>query len=60
MDRAFILTILWNHRPEIMFKAFKIAGYGKDEVENRFGGMVNAFQYGAPPTLAVRPVWIAS
>ena len=38
-----------NHRPEIMFKAFEIAGYGKEEVENRFGGMVNAFQYGAPP-----------
>ncbi|OIQ35678.1 MAG: aspartate--tRNA ligase [Roseobacter sp. MedPE-SWchi] len=38
-----------NHRPEIMFKAFEIAGYGKDEVEKRFGGMVNAFQYGAPP-----------
>jgi len=38
-----------NHRPEIMFKAFELAGYGKDEVEKRFGGMVNAFQYGAPP-----------
>ena len=38
-----------NHRPEIMFKAFEIAGYGRDEVEKRFGGMVNAFQYGAPP-----------
>jgi len=38
-----------NHRPEIMFKAFEIAGYGRDEVEKRFGGMVNAFKYGAPP-----------
>ena len=38
-----------NHQPEIMFKAFEIAGYGKEEVEKRFGGMVNAFQYGAPP-----------
>tara|TARA_B100001167_G_scaffold190387_1_gene157007 strand:+ start:191 stop:1975 length:1785 start_codon:yes stop_codon:yes gene_type:complete len=38
-----------NHKPEIMFKAFEIAGYGHDEVEKRFGGMVNAFQYGAPP-----------
>ena len=38
-----------NHRPEIMFKAFEIAGYDKNEVKNRFGGMVNAFQYGAPP-----------
>jgi len=38
-----------NHRPEIMFKAFEIAGYGEDEVNKRFGGMVNAFQYGAPP-----------
>ncbi|MEM6373584.1 MAG: aspartate--tRNA ligase [Pseudomonadota bacterium] len=38
-----------NHRPEIMFKAFDIAGYDADEVRNRFGGMVNAFQYGAPP-----------
>jgi len=38
-----------NHRPEIMFKAFEIAGYGEDEVKKRFGGMVNAFRYGAPP-----------
>jgi len=38
-----------NHRPEIMFKAFELAGYDESEVRNRFGGMVNAFQYGAPP-----------
>ncbi|MEM6409772.1 MAG: amino acid--tRNA ligase-related protein, partial [Pseudomonadota bacterium] len=38
-----------NHRPEIMFKAFELAGYGEDEVRARFGGMVNAFKFGAPP-----------
>jgi aspartyl-tRNA synthetase len=38
-----------NHTPDIMFKAFELAGYGADEVRKRFGGMVNAFQYGAPP-----------
>lgn len=38
-----------NHKPEIMFKAFEIAGYDESEVRKRFGGMVNAFQYGAPP-----------
>ena len=38
-----------NHKPEIMFKAFELAGYGEEEVRKRFGGMVNAFQYGAPP-----------
>ena len=38
-----------NHQPELMFKAFEIAGYNADEVRRRFGGMVNAFQYGAPP-----------
>jgi aspartyl-tRNA synthetase len=32
-----------------MFKAFELAGYGEDEVRKRFGGMVNAFRYGAPP-----------
>ncbi|MEK9705236.1 MAG: aspartate--tRNA ligase [Paracoccaceae bacterium] len=37
-----------NHKPEIMFKAFEIAGYDESEVRKRFGGMVNAFQYGAP------------
>ncbi|WP_299813040.1 aspartate--tRNA ligase [uncultured Jannaschia sp.] len=38
-----------NHKPEIMFKAFGLAGYDEDEVCRRFGGMVRAFQYGAPP-----------
>ncbi|MCW3782805.1 aspartate--tRNA ligase [Defluviimonas salinarum] len=38
-----------NHRPEIMFRAFALAGYPKEEVENRFGGMVKAFKFGAPP-----------
>ncbi|MEQ5774769.1 aspartate--tRNA ligase [Thalassospira sp. NFXS8] len=38
-----------NHRPDIMYKAFEIAGYGKDVVEDRFGGMLNAFKFGAPP-----------
>jgi len=38
-----------NHRPDIMFKAFEIAGYPASEVEKRFGGMVNAFRFGAPP-----------
>ncbi|MEM9900900.1 MAG: aspartate--tRNA ligase [Pseudomonadota bacterium] len=38
-----------NHKPEIMFKAFELAGYPAEEVTNRFGGMVNAFRYGAPP-----------
>ena len=38
-----------NHTPEIMFKAFEIAGYPASEVEKRFGGMVKAFKYGAPP-----------
>ena len=38
-----------NHRPDIMIKAFEIAGYTRDDVEARFGGMLNAFRYGAPP-----------
>ena len=38
-----------NHRPDIMVRAFAIAGYPAEEVEARFGGMLNAFRYGAPP-----------
>ena len=38
-----------NHRPDIMIRAFEIAGYKPEEVEARFGGMLNAFRYGAPP-----------
>jgi aspartyl-tRNA synthetase len=38
-----------NHKPEIMLKAFEIAGYSRNEVEARFSGMLNAFRYGAPP-----------
>src|SRR5438045_7106036 len=38
-----------NHRPDIMVKAFAIAGYSAAEVEERFGGMLKAFRYGAPP-----------
>jgi aspartyl-tRNA synthetase len=38
-----------NHLPEVMYKAFEIVGYNKDEVENRFGGLLNAFKFGAPP-----------
>jgi aspartyl-tRNA synthetase len=38
-----------NHRPDIMMRAFGIAGYQPEEVEARFGGMLNAFRYGAPP-----------
>jgi aspartyl-tRNA synthetase len=38
-----------NHDPEIMYKAFEIAGYAKEEVDARFGAMIRAFEYGAPP-----------
>ena len=38
-----------NHKPEIMYKAFEIAGHGPDVVDEKFGGMINAFKYGAPP-----------
>ncbi len=38
-----------NHRPDIMEKAFALAGYSKDVLEAKFGGMLNAFRYGAPP-----------
>ncbi|MDY0874078.1 aspartate--tRNA ligase [Dongia rigui] len=38
-----------NHRPDIMYKAFEIAGYANSVVEEKFGGMLNAFKFGAPP-----------
>jgi aspartyl-tRNA synthetase len=38
-----------NHLPEIMYKAFAIAGYRREDVESRFGGMLAAFKFGAPP-----------
>lgn len=38
-----------NHEPEIMYKAFEIAGYTHEEVDKRFGGMISAFKFGAPP-----------
>jgi aspartyl-tRNA synthetase len=38
-----------NHKPEIMYKAFEIAGYAREQVDRDFAGMINAFKYGAPP-----------
>jgi aspartyl-tRNA synthetase len=38
-----------NHIPEVMYKAFAIAGYSKEDLENRFGGMLSALKLGAPP-----------
>ena len=38
-----------NHLPEVMYRAFEIAGYTQADVEERFGGLLNAFKYGAPP-----------
>ena len=49
-----------NHRPDIMYKAFAIAGYSAAEVETRFAGMLNAFKYGAPPHGGWRPASTAS
>lgn len=44
-----------NHRPELMYKAFEIAGYNREEVDSRFSGMINAFRYGAPPHGGLAP-----
>jgi aspartyl-tRNA synthetase len=44
-----------NHRPDIMLKAFEIAGYPAHEVEEQFSGMLNAFRYGAPPHGGLAP-----
>jgi aspartyl-tRNA synthetase len=44
-----------NHRPEIMLKAFELAGKGPEVVEDKFGGMLNAFRFGAPPHGGIAP-----
>jgi aspartyl-tRNA synthetase len=44
-----------NHRADVMLKAFEIAGYSQQVVEDQFGGMLNAFRYGAPPHGGLAP-----
>jgi aspartyl-tRNA synthetase len=44
-----------NHSPEIMVKAFEIAGYDEETVKTKFGAMYNAFRYGAPPHAGAAP-----
>ncbi|MCQ4042961.1 aspartate--tRNA ligase [Streptantibioticus rubrisoli] len=44
-----------NHEPDIMYKAFEIAGYSREAVEHEFGGMLRAFHYGAPPHGGIAP-----
>ena len=44
-----------NHQPDIMYKAFEIAGYSNDVVDDRFSGMINAFKFGAPPHGGIAP-----
>ncbi len=44
-----------NHRPDVMYKAFSIAGYSKEEVDAKFGHMIRAFSYGAPPHGGIAP-----
>jgi aspartyl-tRNA synthetase len=44
-----------NHKPEIMYRAFEIAGYSKEQVDQKFGGMIKAFKFGAPPHAGIAP-----
>ena len=44
-----------NHQPELMYKAFEIVGYSQEQVDQRFGGMIRAFKYGAPPHGGIAP-----
>ncbi|MDO5575645.1 MAG: aspartate--tRNA ligase, partial [Fibrobacter sp.] len=44
-----------NHQPSVMYKAFEIAGYTKEEVDAKFSGMINAFKFGAPPHGGIAP-----
>ncbi len=44
-----------NHKPDLMYKAFEIAGYSKEDVDKEFGGMIRAFKFGAPPHGGIAP-----
>ena len=44
-----------NHKPELMYKLFSIAGYDKKQVDKKFSGMINALSYGAPPHGGIAP-----
>ena len=44
-----------NHKPDLMYKLFSVAGYSKEEVDQEFSGMINAFNYGAPPHGGIAP-----
>jgi aspartyl-tRNA synthetase len=44
-----------NHKPELMYKLFSIAGYDKNQVDEKFSGMINALSYGAPPHGGIAP-----
>ena len=44
-----------NHKPELMYKAFEIAGYSRTDVDKEFGGMIRAFKFGAPPHGGIAP-----
>ena len=44
-----------NHKPELMYKLFSIAGYNKEQVDEKFSGMINALSYGAPPHGGIAP-----
>lgn len=55
MDMKLLHGAVRNHDPEIMVRAFEIAGYNKEVVENKFPALFNAFQYGAPPHAGAAP-----
>ena len=44
-----------NHKPDLMYKLFEIAGYDKKDVDKKFGGMINALSFGAPPHGGIAP-----
>ena len=44
-----------NHKPDLMYKLFKIAGYSEEKVNEKFSGMINALSYGAPPHGGIAP-----